>query len=70
VRATRIEIRTKALRAGRTVSGAWEPAGQLITVLYCEDSPGGAAKVVEWLNKAGELDGEDVIAVDCGRVDL
>lgn len=33
----KIEIRTKALRAGKWVDGVWEPAGQLLAELEIAD---------------------------------
>lgn len=68
MRATRIEIRTRALRAGKTVNGVWEPAGQLIATLWLQEPGEDLARHVA--ESVTVLDGEEVVATAGGREDV
>jgi hypothetical protein len=67
MRATKIEIRTKALRAGRTVNGVWEPAGQLVATLWIEEPQAYSAAQIAC--QILHLDGEEVVAEVVGRME-
>lgn len=65
MRATKIEVRTAALRAGREVNGVWQPAGQLIATLWLEEPAAWlAAQVAAAITRLGE---EEVVATVEGR---
>lgn len=67
MRATRITIRTAALRAGRHVNGVWEWAGQVVATLWLEDPrPELAAQVAAAITRLGD---EEVAATVEGRED-
>lgn len=68
MRGTKIEIRTKALRAGRTVGGAWQPCGQLVATLWLEQLLPDE-QVNEIAEQITELDGEEVVAKAVGRME-
>lgn len=53
MRATKIEVRTRALGPGRHVGGVWEPAGQLVATVWVEQ-PGAAEEVARRLSRAAE----------------
>ncbi len=67
MRATRIEVRTKALGAGRHRNGVWEPAGQLIATLWCEEPDDVARAVAAAITV---VDGEEVVATVEGRQEI
>ncbi len=65
MRATKIEVRTADLRAGRHVNGAWQPAGQLLATLWLEDPGDDLAKqIVAAITRLGD---EEVVATVEGR---
>jgi hypothetical protein len=68
MRATKIEIRTAALRAGRTVNGVWEPAGQLIATLWVREPQEALARAIA--AAITRLDDEDVVATVEGREEI
>jgi len=68
MRATKIEIRAKALGPGRHRNGVWEPAGQLITTLWLPDpSPELAQQIAAAITV---VDGEAVVATVEGREEM
>lgn len=67
MRATKIEVRTAALRAGRRVDGVWQPAGQMVATLWLEEpDPELARQVAASITRIGD---EEVVAEVAGRQD-
>jgi hypothetical protein len=74
MRATKIEVRTAALRAGRMVDGKWEPAGQLVATLWLQEAGEDLAKQIAWsiktLPSASGTSYEEVVATVEGRQEM
>lgn len=69
MRGTRIEIRTAALRAGRTnAEGVWEPAGQVIATLWVREPGEALARAIA--AAITRVDEEDVVATVASREEI
>jgi hypothetical protein len=68
MRATKIEVRTKSLRAGKNDDhGNWIPAGQLIATVYVVE-PTAAGMIARRIERCSAEDGEEeVVAEVMGR---
>jgi len=67
MRATKIEVRAKALGPGRHVEGVWQPAGRLIATLWLEQPHEELARAVAAsITRVGD---EEVVAEVMGRQD-
>jgi hypothetical protein len=73
MRATKIEIRARALGPGKHVDGVWQPTGQLIATLWLEQpSQKLAAQVAAAITRLSDpaTGDEEVVAEVIGRQEM